>query len=527
MLLVGGLPLTVFGTAIAFQPGAAQPLLQLAQLEGTCPEGQTCLTDEQKKQQRKEKRQQKKQSGQEAAPAGEATPEATDASQDQKKRRNNKQQAQDQAPAAEEAAPTEATGGKDRKKRRDQAQGQQGDQGAQSSEDQATGIEGTSTDEGGATTDNKDRKKRRQDQAKGQQQEQNDATAVESTGDAVPEETTVDKQLEAQGDKEQAKKVRDLRKRMLRDLGKAENTGTNEDGSKRRRAKPYDDRDVVDRRDDRVIINLNGRIIVRPVVPDDASRLLYAADNVEVQQLDNGRTRTLVHRANGVTIITTRDRFGNIIRRVKRLPNGTEVLLIDNRFPNGYDPRRPPIVVNLPPVKVSIPPSRYIVDLGGASYDDVRGALLAPPVQALPRPYTLDEVLWNENVRAYSPRIDLDTITFEFGSSTIGVDQMGSLSELGKAMADVLREHPDEVYLIEGHTDAVGSDDDNLILSDERAEAVATALSQNFDIPPENLITQGYGEQYLKVNTSGPERQNRRATVRRVTELLQAENTAN
>ena len=141
-------------------------------------------------------------------------------------------------------------------------------------------------------------------------------------------------------------------------------------------------------------------------------------------------------------------------------------------------------------------------------------------MKPIERPYTLDEVLQNEEVRAYLPRIDLDTITFEFGSSTIGTDQMQSLGGLGQAMEQVSAENPDEVYLIEGHTDAVGSDDDNLILSDERAEAVAVALSQNFDIPPENLVTEGYGEQYLKVPTEGPERRNRRVTVRRITPLL-------
>jgi outer membrane protein OmpA-like peptidoglycan-associated protein len=46
-------------------------------------------------------------------------------------------------------------------------------------------------------------------------------------------------------------------------------------------------------------------------------------------------------------------------------------------------------------------------------------------------------------------------------------------------------------------------------------------LSQNFDIPPENLVTEGYGEQYLKVETEEPERANRRVTVRRLTPLLQ------
>ena len=39
-------------------------------------------------------------------------------------------------------------------------------------------------------------------------------------------------------------------------------------------------------------------------------------------------------------------------------------------------------------------------------------------------------------------------------------------------------------------------------------------------IPAENLTTQGYGEQFLKIQTPAPERQNRRVTVRRITPLL-------
>jgi hypothetical protein len=41
--------------------------------------------------------------------------------------------------------------------------------------------------------------------------------------------------------------------------------------------------------------------------------------------------------------------------------------------------------------------------------------------------------------------------------------------------------------------DAVGSDIDNLSLSDRRAQSVASVLTQNFQVPPENLTTQGYG----------------------------------
>ncbi len=61
------------------------------------------------------------------------------------------------------------------------------------------------------------------------------------------------------------------------------------------------------------------------------------------------------------------------------------------------------------------------------------------------------------------------------------------------------------MFLIEGHTDAVGTEEDNLSLSDRRAEAVAVALTEQFQIPPENLTTQGYGEQQLKVPVQGPD----------------------
>ena len=77
-----------------------------------------------------------------------------------------------------------------------------------------------------------------------------------------------------------------------------------------------------------------------------------------------------------------------------------------------------------------------------------------------------------------------------------------------------------EMFLIEGHTDAVGSDEDNLTLSDRRAESVADILVNEFGVPVENLVTQGYGEQYLKIETEAPERQNRRVAFRRITPLL-------
>jgi OmpA-OmpF porin, OOP family len=83
-----------------------------------------------------------------------------------------------------------------------------------------------------------------------------------------------------------------------------------------------------------------------------------------------------------------------------------------------------------------------------------------------------------------------------------------------------IQRNPREVFLIEGHTDATGNDTDNLSLSDRRAEGVATVLSEQFQVPPENLTTQGYGKQYLKIPSPGPERRNRRVTGRNITPRL-------
>lgn len=75
--------------------------------------------------------------------------------------------------------------------------------------------------------------------------------------------------------------------------------------------------------------------------------------------------------------------------------------------------------------------------------------------------------------------------------------------------------------MIEGYTDAVGSSAENLALSDRRAESVALALTEYYQVPPENMVVQGYGEQFLLVPTDGAERENRRVAVRRITDLLE------
>ena len=115
-------------------------------------------------------------------------------------------------------------------------------------------------------------------------------------------------------------------------------------------------------------------------------------------------------------------------------------------------------------------------------------------------------------------------IVTEAAESELGIviedSEIDKLEGVASAMARLLEDNPGETFLIEGHTDAVGSEVANLALSDQRAEAVAEALTNVFDIPPENLAPQGYGEQYLKVNTEERERENRRVAIRRITPLV-------
>ncbi|WP_428526410.1 OmpA family protein [Pseudorhodoplanes sp.] len=216
--------------------------------------------------------------------------------------------------------------------------------------------------------------------------------------------------------------------------------------------------------------------------------------------------------------MTITDPNGRLIRR-SHFVNGQEFIIIDNRFRGQRRPDE--FFVRLPPPVIRIPQNRYIVDAGVAPPDFVYGALMAAPVGAIERPYTLDEIRFSPDVRNLMPRVDLDTITFASSSSDVTPDQYNRLAPIADGIKQAVAQNPSEVFLIEGHTDAVGETEENLALSDRRAEAVAEILTSQFQVPPENLTTQGYGEQQLKIPTAGPERANRRVTVRRITPLLQ------
>jgi outer membrane protein OmpA-like peptidoglycan-associated protein len=273
----------------------------------------------------------------------------------------------------------------------------------------------------------------------------------------------------------------------------------------------------------RTIITEPGRIIIRDpggqefVRHDEMDRFRYGARDIQTQTI-GGETRTVVIRPDGSEVITVIGADGQMLRRIRRDPGGREIIIIDNSY---RDPRAiGGFYVDLPPPVISIPYDRYIVDSEDASPDVIYDTMVAPPVDRIQRRYSLDEIRYSPNVRQLMPSIDLNTINFELGSWEIPPDQAAKLQGIADGLNRAIQRNPREVFLIEGHTDATGNDTDNLSLSDRRAESAATLLTQQFGVPAENLTSQGYGSQYMKEQTSGPSRINRRVTVRRITPLL-------
>jgi outer membrane protein OmpA-like peptidoglycan-associated protein len=108
-------------------------------------------------------------------------------------------------------------------------------------------------------------------------------------------------------------------------------------------------------------------------------------------------------------------------------------------------------------------------------------------------------------------------IVITFGDVLFNTDQAVLTSQgmqTAQRLADVLRNNPDRSVLVEGFTDSTGTAAHNLDLSQRRAEAVRSALSQ-MGVERARIETRGYGEAYpVAGNNTAAERQlNRRVEI--------------
>ena len=265
-----------------------------------------------------------------------------------------------------------------------------------------------------------------------------------------------------------------------------------------------------------VVSNSGDRVVVRQpdgtyvIYKDDDALLRQPGNTVRTETYRDGSTRTVVTRVDGSQVVTVRDATGRVLRRVAYDKQGREYVLI-----NDMQAETPVVVSQLPrPTGGQITTST----MGDDAALQLR--LAALEIDKLGRKFSLRQVREIPEVRALAATIAVDNITFDSGSAAIKSSEAEKLTQIGALMTDLIRLNPGEIFLIEGHTDAVGSGASNLALSDRRAESVAKALTEYFDVPPENLVVQGYGETDLRVQTEADERANRRVAVRIITPLL-------
>jgi peptidoglycan-associated lipoprotein len=117
----------------------------------------------------------------------------------------------------------------------------------------------------------------------------------------------------------------------------------------------------------------------------------------------------------------------------------------------------------------------------GGTRDASARVTVTQPVAAVPQPSPTDEELFARNVK---------DVFFDYDKYVIRADQQG----ITQTDAQFLQTHPNVSILIEGHCDDRGSEEYNLALGDNRANAVKEALVK-MGISASRIRTISYGKE--------------------------------
>ncbi len=172
-------------------------------------------------------------------------------------------------------------------------------------------------------------------------------------------------------------------------------------------------------------------------------------------------------------------------------------------------------------IAMAAPGIAFSQDRRGPSADQIMRRLEAAPQRRV-RPedrVTIQEFRRRPELRRQAPSIDIQDINFQTGSAEIPRSEFRKVREIGNALNQISRRRRAR-FLIEGHTDAVGSRESNQILSERRAASLKRVLVTEFGVSPNILETVGYGEDFLLIDTPYDEWRNRRVTLRRIDEFV-------
>jgi outer membrane protein OmpA-like peptidoglycan-associated protein len=86
-------------------------------------------------------------------------------------------------------------------------------------------------------------------------------------------------------------------------------------------------------------------------------------------------------------------------------------------------------------------------------------------------------------------KIALYGIYFDFDKADVKPESAATLSEIARLM----KENPGVNIFVVGHTDMKGSLDYNIRLSENRADAVVKALTENYDVSSDRMSSHGVG----------------------------------
>lgn len=116
--------------------------------------------------------------------------------------------------------------------------------------------------------------------------------------------------------------------------------------------------------------------------------------------------------------------------------------------------------------------------------------------------------------------VNLPDVLFEFGKANLTSGAQDKARDIAGVLANQAQGRR---VSIEGHTDSVGSDAANQVLSERRASSVAAAI-ENEGVNRERIATKGYGKRYPVApnkNTDGTDNPSGRAKNRRVEVIIE------
>lgn len=141
-----------------------------------------------------------------------------------------------------------------------------------------------------------------------------------------------------------------------------------------------------------------------------------------------------------------------------------------------------------------------------------------------PSPQYLADILFAPRYRGAKAPADKSAnrfgmmINFEHDSTKILSESLPMLDSVGRMLS--LPKVREEVLVIEGHTDASGTERYNDKLSVRRAKAIKSYLTDSYEVDPQRLVTIGHGETALHDAETPTNPINRRVEFRSIDAIV-------